>query len=513
MRTETSPHQKNYIAILCIGGILSLVISVIDSSTNHVLSPDSSLYIFTAQTFLDHGLDAAVDSYRWPFLSILIAVIHHITGFSLTFSGHALIAFFYAGITCTFISLTRDLGGSNRTLILALLVIIIFPTLNDYRSYITRDAGFWLFTLLSLQQLLRFAIQNNLKHALGWLLFTIAAIGFRTEAIFFAALAPIALLSDKELSFKERIKKTSFIFCLLGCVAAVAFGIILSTPELSAKFRVVMELFNLDAFFQNLLFNFNNTLNQFSAIAENRHFAEDSPIIFISGLIALVPYTILHALTISYLVFLCWPDRKKSTPFARQRIYLLTYLLGIASYLTLYSFNKYFLTDRYALIAALILMLAVPFYIEAAWEQQQNSQRNFSWKKLIIILLLLYPALDSLVSSGSSKQYIASATDWVKDNKPVNSHLLTNEKHIAVLGANCFKDCVAKTLPELRQKANSKKFDLIAVKVRHKKKEEAKKISSLIASSDWTLVKSFSNEKEDKVLILSRKLHSTDKSQ
>lgn len=513
MRSKPLPSPKNYRAILSLGCILSLVISVIDNSTHHVLSPDSSLYIFTAQTFLDHGLEAAVETYKWPFLSIFIAAIHSITGFSLIFSGHALIAFIYAAITCTFISLTRDLGGSNRTLVLALLVIIIFPTLNDYRSYITRDAGFWLFTLLSLQQLLRFAIRNHLKHALGWLLFTIVAIGFRTEAIFFTALGPIALLSDRQLIFKDRIKKTSFIFCLLGCVAVVAFSVIFSTPELSAKFRVVMELLHLDTFFQKILLQFNNNLNQFSAIIKNKHFVADSPIIFISGLIMLVPYTILHALTVPYLIFLCWPDRKKISSFARQRVYLLTYFVGIVSYLTLFSFKKYFLTDRYVLAATLILMLAVPFYIEAAWKQQQNSHRKFSWKKLIIILLLLYPALDSLISSGGSKQYIASATNWVKNNKPVNSHLLTNQKHIAVLGANCLHDCFAKSLPELRQKANSKMFDLIVVRVRHKEKEEAKKITSLTASGDWILVKSFSNEKEDKVLILSRKPYNAATSQ
>ena len=57
-----------------------------------MLSPDSLLYIFTAQTFLDQGMQAALEAYHWPLLSLLIAAIHQLTGFSLVLSGHLLIA-------------------------------------------------------------------------------------------------------------------------------------------------------------------------------------------------------------------------------------------------------------------------------------------------------------------------------------------------------------------------------------------------------------------------------------
>lgn len=102
MPSELQPRANNTPLIILVSACLSLTISWLYISATYVLSPDSLLYIFTAQTFIDHGLQAAVDIYPWPLLSVLIASIHQLSGLSLVISGYLLIAGLYAGLSCTF---------------------------------------------------------------------------------------------------------------------------------------------------------------------------------------------------------------------------------------------------------------------------------------------------------------------------------------------------------------------------------------------------------------------------
>jgi len=500
MPTEPQPFSNDPRLIVILSICTSLIISWLYSLGSHVLSPDSLLYIFTAQTFLDHGLQAAIESYPWPLLSLSIAGIHQLTGLSLVVSGHLFIAALYAGLSCTFVLLIRDLGGSSRTQLLALLVISIFPTLNDYRDYITRDAGFWLLTLLSLQQLLRFALNNHFKHALGWFFLTLAAIGFRTEAIFFAALAPLALLFDSHLEFKERVKKACFLYGLLSCVALLALVAIFISPQLSAKFRLITEIANLSAFFQSLAQGFEYSVERFARVAPHEFAANDMGAIIGTGLIGLIIYTLLHALTFPYLLLLSWQPKQPLFSDARYKHYLIAFLLIIFLYLLLFSFKQYFMTDRFCIAAVLVLMLALPFRIENIW---QSTAKQLGWQRITIVFLLLIPALDSLISSGSSKEYIANAADWVQKNKPSNVKLLTNQKHIAVLGANCWNQCIVLETSALIIQAKSQQPELLAIRLKNKETQQVEEIHAMIKSGKWQLTQTFSNEKDDKVLILS----------
>lgn len=503
MQTAAKRPSNNYRLILIFSACISLILSARHNNVTHVLSHDSLLYLRTAQAFLDHGLQAAIELYSWPLLSILIAGVHQVTGLTLALSGHMIIALLYAALVCAFVSLVRDLGGSSKTQLLAMLVIIIFPTLNDYRSYITRDIGYWLLTLLSLQQLLRFALHTHFKHAVGWFIFTLAAIGFRTEAIFFAVLSPLAILFDYQLSTKQRFKMTGILYGLFSCVAIVALIIIFTIPALSGKLRLFSELLNIGAFFQQLSLQLEQTISNFAALAHHKYFAEDMGIIFISGLIGLVLYTILHALALPYLVLLCWQPRKKLFKDPRQKTYLIAYALIIISYLMLLSFKKYFITDRFCLTAVLIIMLALPFCIENIWDKDSITQRRFSWQKILIVMLLLYPALDSLITSGNSKKYIADAAEWVSTHKPADTRFVTNYEHIAVIGANCWHSCFKAKSSTIVKQAQQQ-TGLIAIRLRHKEQAVFEEINVLLASSDWSLLQSFSNEVDDKVLILAR---------
>ena len=490
--------------ILILAASLSLLASFVDNRFDYELSGDSLLYIHTARLYVDHGFQAALASYSWPFISILIGLVHQATGLSLLVAGHTIIAIFYALLTCTFISIVRDLGGSQKAQLLAMLVVIIFPTINDYRSYITRDAGYWLFSLLSLQQLLRFTLHNHYKHAFGWLLSVGLAIGFRTEGLFIAALAPLAILADKQFIFRERLIKTGRLYALLLAAASLAAAVVLATPVLNEKLRVVSELLNITTFFQGLFTGMASVLDRYASVAQSRYVAADTGVIIISGLIGLTLYTPLHALTFPYLVLLVWPRSKEPYPFSRYQVYLVAYVLIVLTYLLLLSFKKQFLTDRFCVLAALIAMLVLPFYVERIWRDASKAQQKYTWQKAIIILLLTYSALDSLISSGHSKAYIAEATEWVKANKPDDSRFMTNQGHIAVFGGNCFRECFERDISSVLKRATIQNSDYLAIQLKNKRSEDSDKVNALLATSHWQVIKSFSNERDDKVMILIR---------
>lgn len=505
MSADSLPNSNQTRLIIFLAICVSLIISWLAVRNNYVLSPDSLLYIFTAQTFLDHGLQAATESYPWPFFSILIAWLHKLTGLSLVNSGYTLIAVLYASLSCAFILLVKDLGGSTRTQLLALLVISIFPTLNDYRDYITRDAGFWVFTLLSLQQLMRFALQNSFKHAISWFLLILAAIIFRTEAIFFAVLSPLAIFIDTHTTRKDRFKKVCILYSLPASITLLGLLVIFSTPELSTKLRLIEEITNLSAFFQSIKQGVDATVKALSSVAYHKYFADDIGVIFATGLIGLVIYTLLHALTLPYLILLCWSIKKQLFSDRRQKLYLITYLLIITLYLLLLSFKKYFMTDRFCITAAIILMLALPFFIEKAWG---NCKSKYNWRRFAIAFLLLIPTLDSLINSSSSKEYIAEATEWIKQNKSAKASLITNHKQIAVLGANCLKKCFVANNNLLIKTANLKNPELLAILIKKNDSKLFANTRSLIESKQWAVIQTFSNSKGAQLLILSNQAES-----
>ncbi|MEH6357807.1 MAG: hypothetical protein V7745_02380 [Pseudomonadales bacterium] len=329
---------------------------------------------------------------------------------------------------------------------------------------------------------------------------TLAAIGFRTEALFFAVLSPLALLIDTQLHLKERIKKAGILYGLFTCIAFLAVLTIVASPQLMEKFRLVTEIINISTFFQSLANEYTQTVHAFANIAPHEFSANDMGAIIGTGLIGLVIYTLLHALTFPYLLLFIGSYKQTLFSNPRQKYYLISYLLIIVMYLLLLSFKAYFMTDRFCIAAVLIMMLALPFCIEHNWK---SSHKKLGWRRILIVLCLLIPALDSMISSGSSKEYIAQAAEWVKQHKAKEEQLLTNHKQIAVLGASCLKECLSHDISALIKRVNQEHPKLLAIRLKKKETDHIADIEALTTSKGWVLIKTFRNEKDDKVIILS----------
>ena len=161
--------------------VISCALSLLALSRQEPLNYDGILYLTQAAVYTKAGMSAALQLYNWPFYAMCIAGLSKITGLTLLHAAYLLNNIFLIIILTTFISILRELGSSSRLQMVGALVILLYPSLNNYRNYIIRDFGYWAFLLVAFLQLLRFSKTGRFVHALGWSLSICLATLFRVE--------------------------------------------------------------------------------------------------------------------------------------------------------------------------------------------------------------------------------------------------------------------------------------------------------------------------------------------
>ena len=102
---------------------ISLIFTVLAITLNHVINNDGIVYVRQAEKFHLLEWNAALNIYKWPTYSLLIAVASLITGLPELLAAYLLNALFTAGLCIVFVKLVGQLGGNSRTMLLAAFVI------------------------------------------------------------------------------------------------------------------------------------------------------------------------------------------------------------------------------------------------------------------------------------------------------------------------------------------------------------------------------------------------------
>ena len=116
---------------------------------------------------------------------------------------------------------------------IAMVTILAFGGLNDYRYEMIRDWGFLAFSLRSFVYLMRTFKTPSASNSICWQLCIFIAFLFRIEAIVFMCFAPIILLFRKD---RFGIRVVDFAFAnafLLSLVMALTGVIVFSEIECS----------------------------------------------------------------------------------------------------------------------------------------------------------------------------------------------------------------------------------------------------------------------------------------
>ena len=124
---------------------------------------------------------------------------------------------FAISLTLAFVCIVSQLSNnSHRIILIATIIILFFPSISKYRSFIIRDFGYLSCYLWSLYFILRFCAQPNKKFLSAWLAFAALSSLFRFEGIIFVLIAPYFLLLFGTTSIPHKKKLLAVLGVILG---------------------------------------------------------------------------------------------------------------------------------------------------------------------------------------------------------------------------------------------------------------------------------------------------------
>lgn len=410
--------------------IASLLLSLWLIAIDPVINTDAIIYLRTADAFLREGFVASFALFDRPLLPIAMAIIHKFSGLSLEYSGQLLISLIYMLLCLSFVTVIKQLGGNQRVQLFALLLILCHPIINNYRSSIMRDPGFWAFSLLSLMELLRYAHQQKFKHQLRWLIYTTVAILFRFEAVLFLTLAPFGLLLSMHQRISFRLKTIASLLLPAFILLILSLGVLMLWFDLSLG-----KLFPHIALYADKLIEFQQHLAEVSittAEALLRHSAqEDAAYAVIFGLIGIFILNLLRALMLPFAMLVVagwWTSILTPIKRSDNRL-ILTYIAISVAYLLTFTLANRFMLERYCTLLVILLLIYVPFILDHFWQHTGTNKKTLI--RGLIAGLLAIIAIDSIHNTDYKKAYIVTASSWVQNNTPENATVLANDKHLA----------------------------------------------------------------------------------
>lgn len=406
----------------------SLLLSIWSNYMDDIVNNDGIEYIKSASAMLQGDWATALHTYKWPFYSVTIAFTSLISGLSLTTSAYVVNAIFNTWLVIAFVSLVRLLGGDRTTLWFAVLVILAFPTINKYRPYLIRDPAFLAFFLSACYAFFLY-IKCGLKrhNAIAILCFVLAAL-FRLEGLIYLFISQVYLVSRHVSTRASR---------LIGLVALFVLLLVLLVFISWWHFSSTDELGYSSIFTQPLRF-FEATWGQFGeTFAERLRVVEEYVLIGYSrgyALMALfwsaasiVFLELIHALY--YLYFFLWLVAwRKGLLFPQSALYAPWRFLILASLPVLFGFVmlEWFLTSRYTITVAVLMLLASPFLL-ASWYTQLKTQginKGVFWLVVVLITLSGIKSLDL----STKKHYLRATADWMTENLPAGAQIYTNNR-------------------------------------------------------------------------------------
>ncbi|QFU74215.1 hypothetical protein EY643_00335 [Halioglobus maricola] len=410
----------------------SLILSAWLIAMDPLINRDAIIYLRAADAYLQHGFAASQQEFGRPLLSICIALIHKWTGLPILWAGQILTTLFYAVLCTGFVAVIHVLGGDRRVQLIGAVVVLSHPMLNHLRSSIMRDPIYWALLLLAFRELLLYLRNPALKYQIRWFSYIVLASLFRFEGLFFAALAPLALLFTRNLDQRLRHSLQLLVPQLVAIVAAGG-GILLyhrSIGDNTTLFPAIERyLDRLQAFpdhFTTLSRNAGEAMLEFTAL-------EDASIAVIAGLSAILAINICRAITWPWMIVLIWGrlsgmlGRLRRDDVTLLRAHALIALL----YLALFMLINRFMLERYSMQLVLFLLLYLPFLLNTLWGAG-------GWRKAIVLVLLVGMSLDTVVTGDRDKLFVRDATEWVRENTATDVSIASNEKYIAYFSERTF---------------------------------------------------------------------------
>ncbi len=480
--------------------ITSLLLSAWSVFLDDVINNDGVEYVRAATAILQGDWRAAQSIYKWPVYPVLLALISGTLGTNPEIAAYVLNATLTAITVCAYLGIIVQLGGDRRTLLIGTIVILLFPTINDFRSFVVRDPGYLAFYLLSALYLFHYLQRPGIREALASIVFMAIATLFRIEGAVFLLFIITYFLSHR---MESRLRRGLLLIMMpmLGGLLVVIFGWWIFVPELSLMEEPATIIQNA---WQQVSIDFNRKISVIQRHLLGPYSAGYAYILLIvaTGLIVVAAsvanLTILHALLVGYAL-----RQRVLFPLAGGlRVWTALILVNL-SILFVFTVAKLFLTDRYPLAMALTILVAVPFslvLIYDEWKSKQGHSIRKNWLFPVAASIVLIMGVEGLDVS-TSKRHVKAAGQWLAANTPPDSLIYTNEKLIAYYsGRELELYGYAKDHRRFvgRIKRVSRKHDFLVLR---DKTRDQNRLTMLRDQLKLVPIKTFSNKKGDQILI------------
>jgi hypothetical protein len=414
--------------------IASLLLSFLNTLLNPIPNADAFEYVRTAEIFLNKGVAAAYAYQPSATYSVLFGSLHQLTGLDLFAAAQVINALLFALLVYAFISLAREVRASERVTLLAAITILIFPQLNEYRYHLIRDIGFIALLLLGMLFLIRYGKRQHWQDAALFVASTAAAVLFRSEALVYLPLAPLALLGNRELTVRARVLavvKIEAISLVLGILGVLALLLVdMNVLQLVQRAAAVYLPFVQDAWTALSATSSPLSTAVFGEYASD--FSGQYIVLFMTaGLAAILVLKLIFGFGVPALLVLGYALRQRSGELGSpvMRVVLSYALIAFIILLGFLMLTR-FMSTRYTLLFCTLLMLMVPLVVDSALAQARTEAATRVMRGMLGFLAL-YCAIDAHISFGHSKDFLQQASTWLRDNTEENALVITNSNYVA----------------------------------------------------------------------------------
>lgn len=501
MRTALA-FIRNERNLLLFAAFISVLLSLWHDVRLSVINPDAICYLSSAAAIDQLGMRGAIQlcgQAQWPFYSMIIYALNHLTHLSYLTSAFVIDGVFSLISVMTFILIVRELGASSRVLWFAAAVILLWSVFNGLRVVIIRDHGFWAFYLISVFLLLRYVKKPCVPVALAWSVSLSIATLFRIEGAIFLLAVPVLCLFRFSLPFRQRLQhccQLSLLTALLGCLA-VLWLLIQPKPYIGHLSRVGEVMDQLQHGWFLIFQTYQSTKQALAQYVLTPDSADKAHLILIFVFVGWYVSSVIVNLSFVYALLIFYAFRKQALRLSQHNQWVMGSYIAVNVAITVcFLLERLFLSKRYLIALCLLLLCWVPFALDDLF---QRKERLFFKLALFFIFIT---ALGGIFNFNYSKTFLREAGGWLATHVPAKATLYTNDYQLMYYSQHFPHDLFEK-LPDYINldtiaQGRWKHYDYVALRLRAKEED---KNTALLRDIPLKPTKIFRNKRGDRVVI------------
>jgi hypothetical protein len=400
-----------------------------------VVNNDAVEYIRAAERFAVRDWAGAFAVHQWPFFSALMWLTGRVFGISYEAAGYLLNSLFFSAASVFFVLVVHAFGGTTRRLVsLAVLLAVVHPSFNEYRSFIIRDAGYLAFYLVAVFFLARCANRLSATNVIGSIAALVAATLFRIEGAVFVVAIP--LLLTVVLTKTDRGPWRQLILLVLSAlILTVLLGWWLMAPKTGLPMESVADspILVVESAWNQVLSSISHKMMVLQSEFLGPYSAEYAWTLFVFAVAMLLASATFSQLSIPWAVLVLaaiWFNVRFPVK-SLNRLWASLILMHLVILLVFTVINL-FLASRYPLALAVTMLVLAPFALDRV-TQISDWRRLSAMRRVALVILLVWAAGESVsgLDNTTRARALKEAGLWLETQVDAPGSILTNDRRIA----------------------------------------------------------------------------------